>query len=75
MATFDPISISCGRNLANQVFVEPDCSLQCPDPDPVPPGYVKLDCGWTCANGWGLTNMGIMGHTTTHTHELFTEIK
>lgn len=34
------------------VFVEPDCSLQCPDPDPVPPGYVKLDCGWTCANGY-----------------------
>lgn len=34
-----------------QVFIEPDCALDCPDPDPPPPGYEKLSCGWTCAQG------------------------
>jgi len=34
------------------VFIEPDCALDCPDPDPPPPGYEKLSCGWTCAQGY-----------------------
>ncbi|CAK9049443.1 unnamed protein product [Durusdinium trenchii] len=34
-------------------FIPPDCSLQCPDPNPVPPGYVKIEnCGWQCAPGY-----------------------
>ena len=32
-------------------FVPPACTVQCPDPLTAPPGYVKEDCGWQCAQG------------------------
>eukprot|EP00931_Biecheleriopsis_adriatica_P049938 TRINITY_DN28901_c0_g1_i1.p1 TRINITY_DN28901_c0_g1~~TRINITY_DN28901_c0_g1_i1.p1 ORF type:complete len:2003 (+),score=252.77 TRINITY_DN28901_c0_g1_i1:394-6009(+) len=33
-------------------WAEPDCRLDCDDPDPIPPGYMKTSCGWQCQDGY-----------------------
>ncbi|CAJ1361405.1 unnamed protein product, partial [Effrenium voratum] len=38
--------------LAQIIYERPNCSLLCPEPDPVPEGYMKSQTGWLCAEGF-----------------------